>query len=282
MKKGLVCGPWIGEFGWELFSWQAYCRSVASRFDFVAIVARTGHDYLYSDFCNAYFTVDPPPDGVPESFKNSAIDSIVQPDFVLHKLAEVIGKEKIESMEWTWMQPSCIGNPPYDHPHASVIINGIGEFKPNYKLYRGSLESSDKPVDIIFHARNRQIRSHENWSVSKWSELANTLDPNLKIGCVGTKNSSFLIEGTTDYRDLPLKRVTGLLRHASCIVGPSSGPMHLAALSGCPQVWWTDNPNKNFPRYMYMWNPFNVASIMASGKDPSVEEIKEKILKICQ
>ena len=280
MKKGLICGPWIGEFGWELFSWQSFCRSASSRFDYTVVIGRTGHDYLYEDFCDKYYSSDPPPEGVAESYKNSAVRSINEPQFVIRDLADIKGEEAVTKMTWTWLQPEKIGNPPYDHPHATVEIPGIGLVKPNYALYRGSLDSSDEMVDIVIHARNRKIRSHENWSVEKWTELVSTLGDNVSVGCIGTLGGAFLIEGARDYRGIPLKKATGLLRHAKCIVGPSSGPMHLASLSGCPQVWWTDNPNKNFPRYTYMWNPFNTKSLMVLGKDPSVEEVKEKILQI--
>jgi len=32
MKKNkslLIAGPWLGEFGWELFAWQGYVRYVS-------------------------------------------------------------------------------------------------------------------------------------------------------------------------------------------------------------------------------------------------------------
>ena len=27
--KRLIAGPWVGEFGWELFAWQGYIRALS-------------------------------------------------------------------------------------------------------------------------------------------------------------------------------------------------------------------------------------------------------------
>ena len=269
----------MGEFGWELFSWQAYCRSASSMYDFCIVISRSGNDYLYSDFCNAFFALDPDPEGISESFLNSAVQT-EEPQFALKQLAEVSSVEFVSSYAWTWMPPRKIGNPPYDHPHASIDIPHIGVIKPNYRLYRGSLEPSDERVDVLFHARDRKVRKHENWNLDKWKKLESMLGPDIKIGCIGTSHDSFEVPNTVDYRDVSLEKVTALMRHAKCIVGPSSGPLHLAALSGCPQVWWTDNPNKNLPRYTYMWNPFHVSTSMVPGKDPEPEEVASYIMNL--
>jgi len=39
MKK-LIAGPWVGEFGWELFAWQAYVRALSRNFDHTTIISQ--------------------------------------------------------------------------------------------------------------------------------------------------------------------------------------------------------------------------------------------------
>ncbi len=57
--KTLLAGPWIGEFGWELFGWQGCIRILAKKYDEVIVIGRTGHDFLYGDFADIYIDFDP-------------------------------------------------------------------------------------------------------------------------------------------------------------------------------------------------------------------------------
>ena len=43
-------GPWYGEFGWELLTWQAFCRKKAKEFDHVYVSSFPGMEALYKDF----------------------------------------------------------------------------------------------------------------------------------------------------------------------------------------------------------------------------------------
>ena len=47
--KTLIAGPWSGEFGWELFAWQAYIRSLSKYFEKTTIICRENSQYLYSN-----------------------------------------------------------------------------------------------------------------------------------------------------------------------------------------------------------------------------------------
>ena len=48
--KLLIAGPWVGEFGWELFAWQAYVRALSRHFPRTLIVCRKTSEALYEDF----------------------------------------------------------------------------------------------------------------------------------------------------------------------------------------------------------------------------------------
>jgi hypothetical protein len=45
-----------------------------------------------------------------------------------------------------------------------------------------------------------------------------------------------------------------VLRNTKCIFGPSSGPIHLSSLCGCPHVVWGDQ-SKSLNRHYTNWNP---------------------------
>ena len=273
-KKGIICGPWVGEFGWELFSWQAYCRAVARRYDTVVVISRPGNRYLYSDFCDHYIPYSPP-QGIADSHLHSAVNSFDMQEF----LKATMPIETLQENSWSWMQPSKIGNPPYDHWRAPVTVAGFGDVVPEYRLYRGTVP--DINCQVVFHARNRQIRKNDNWSAARWTDLQKQInDLGISTASVGTKLESSHVPGTIDFREKPLEEVCGLLRRASVIVGPSSGPMHLAALSGCPQVVWTGNPKQNYSRYKYTWNPFCTDVEIIASDLPTSQDVISKMLKI--
>lgn len=275
-KTGVVFGPWVGEFGWELFSWQAYCRSISRKYDKVIVISRPGNNFLYSDFCDDYLTFEPPPGGVVDSHTNSSLKNFD----VIQFLRSTLPDAELNEYEWNWLQPMKIGNPPYDHHHAPVKISGFGNVIPEYKLYR---KKASQKIDIVVHARNRKIREIDNWSVENWNELIKMLPENVSIACIGTHGESLHLDGTVDARGIPLGETVSILSHADCIIGPSSGPMHLATLSGCPQVVWTSNPNQNFSRYKYCWNPFCIAVdvLSSSNPDPStVYNLVEKYINV--
>ncbi len=273
-KTGIVFGPWVGEFGWELFSWQAYCRSISRKYDKVIVISRPGNNFLYSDFCDNYLAFDPPSGGVVDSHMNSGVQKFNVIEFMRSSIPEA----ELNLYEWNWLQPAKIGNPPYDHWRAAVRIPGFGDIVPEYKLYRNN---SKKTTDIVLHVRNRKIREADNWSLTAWNDLINMFPSGTSITCIGSEKESLHLDGTVDARGCPLEQTVSILSGARCILGPSSGPMHLAALAGCPQVVWTSNPNQNFARYKYCWNPFNVNIDMLKTSLPSpgdVYNIAEKYI----
>ena len=83
-----------------------------------------------------------------------------------------------------------------------------------------------------------------------------------------------------DLRGRPIEQTCGLLRKAKVVVGPSSGPLHLASLTGCPQVVWTSNPKQNYSRYKYCWNPFYTDVEMIENDSPTYDEVLSRIEKV--
>jgi len=274
-KRGIILGPWVGEFGWELFSWHAYCRAISKSYDFVVAISRPGNDLLYSDFSDIYVPFEPPTGGIVDSHSNSAVTDFNITEFI----KTVLPPDILQMYRWNWLPPTKIGSPPYDHWRTAVNVANFNDVIPQYKILRGELPKNlDHNIDIVIHARDRDIRKVDNWSTENWSSLVTKMSK-YNIASIGTSSSSLHIDGTVDLRDMSLKHTCGILRHARCAVGPSSGPLHLASLTGCPQVIWTSNPNQNFSRYKYCWNPFEADVSMFMGPDPKPNDIVELIKK---
>ena len=69
------------------------------------------------------------------------------------------------------------------------------------------------------------------------------------------------------------------MNKSKLIVGPSSGPMHMASLCGLKHLVWSTEYNR--VRYERDWNPFKTEVIFHSdgGWNPNPETIKEIITK---
>ena len=249
----LIVGPWVGEFGWELYAWQGYIRALSRNFEHTTVISRPGSEALYSDFCDI-FVPWVPTGGLTDSFFMHDVD-------VKKEWMHAVKSAKIPlSKGTTVFTPRRLGFPPHTHYEQFLMI-GNYMIAPEYITYG---KKAERTYDYIFHARSRPLRPQDNWSIENWNELRNLLGDK-RIACIGTTAESTLIEGTDDLRDLPLGELFDLLHNAECAFGPSSGPMHLASLCGLPHVVWSIPDNKI--RYETNWNPLQTPVLFDSTAD---------------
>lgn len=260
MSKTLLAGPWIGEFGWELFHWQGFIRSISRQFDRTIIVGRKGHDVLYEDFSDGYIEFDP---------KSYQTDGWRCKNSVDHlPLIRSINHDRY--VDGTTFDTGCR----YTEDGVVDTNNSIKWSMQSFFNYSNSCKLWT-PYDIVLHARHKhsgERSSERNWSIDKWNELSSRLK-HLSIASIGTTQSSLHVNGTDDCRDLPLRDVISLICCSKIVVGPSSGPMHLASLCGVSHLVWSSPYNRN--RYETSWNPHNTTVYFHDnqGWDPSVDNI---------
>jgi len=266
-KKVLIAGPWVGEFGWELFAWQGYVRALSRNFDETIIISRPSSKAIYEDFCTKFVEFTPPSNTADSYFMynfdvNSAIINIIK------------GSDILIDKNTSIFLPRRIGFPPQTH-HTEEMEFGRHRIKPEYIRFGND---TDTKYDYIFHARSRELRKEDNWSVENWNKLFKLLSPS-RIACIGTKKESFLIDGADDLRDVKLSKVFDVLRGAKCTFGPSSGAMHLSSICGCPHVVWSKSDN--FIRYTENWNPLKTPVLFDSlySWHPPAEHIYEEFKK---
>ena len=249
----LIIGPWVGEFGWELFAWQGYMRAFSRKFDYTVAVSRENSRALYADFANEFIPCDPGP-GVPDSFFIPGVD----PKACFMKLVQAGKVDKnLLKPATTLFLPRRIGFPPSTHYEQGVVF-GKHLVKPEYTLLG---EQGDRQYDYIFHLRSRELRKEDNWSLDNWRQLLELLDSD-KVACIGTPHEAEAIPGTTDLRGIELQELLNTMRNAKCAFGPSSGPMHLASLCALPHVVWSIPQNK--VRYEENWNPLKTPVLFDS------------------
>lgn len=258
MEKILLAGPWIGEFGWELFCWQGYVRKLSRNYDKTIIIGRPNQKFLYEDFCDEYIDFDP------LGFKTDS--------WMCHDC--VVNMGMINNIQHT------------DYLNGSFDIgfrygeNGAFDLKglfSNQEFKKYESNTLNKSYDIIFHCRNKSTGSDRNWGKEQWADLFNLLSTKYTIACIGN-SEAFHIEGSDDLRNIPLCDLVSIMNNSKLIVGPSSGPMHLASLSGLKHLVWSSEHNRS--RYLNVWNPFKTEVIFYSkeGWNPKPNNIYNIIL----
>jgi hypothetical protein len=214
-------GPWIGEFGWELMTWQAWCRSNTRNFEKVYVCSYPDMAPLYQDFATF----------VPHNYKKRHLD---------------------------WTDTS---NVEVDIPSDTTQM--VRPFKTYRVGKQEFIKFGDKSKSIlprnILHARGIN-KGGKNYPLDRWKEVAGGLG---NVAFVGTEEDHFIEHpGYVDLRGIPLDQLMNELANAQCVIGQSSGVMHLAALCGAPLVVWGDQKtyfNESLEkRYKETWNPFNV------------------------
>lgn len=263
-NKTLVAGPWVGEFGWELFVWQAYVRSMSMLFDKTVVICRQSSKDLYSDHTDQFVFVSPDTGLADAWFMHNLSTDALLKKTILENKEMISGGISI-------LTPRRIGMPPATPCTTPLQLRGAF-VDPTYIQFG---KDTDSDYDYIFHMRNRKLRAEDNWSFENWKKLQSLLGSD-KIACVGTKAESMHLPGTVDLRNQSLSKVFDVLRNAKCTFGPSSGPMHLSSLCGCPHVVWSTDAN--YLRYTNTWNPLETPILFLGEHSwhPTPEYVYEK------
>ena len=255
-KDTLFAGPWVGEFGWEAMNWQPFLRWLAPQYKKVIVCIRKGNDALYQDFAHEF--VEHQIQG------DSNCNQIVN----VENLEEYDRIKKMVSSDWDWLKP--VGWQP--------------EKRRVYKVFGTS--QADLQTDILFHPRGRNWGQDRNWKQDKWKKCVDTLTKQgYKLGCIGLTSATQKVAGEyIDYRDVSMHQVILLMASTKLVVGPSSGPMHLASLCKTPHLVWADQ--KKYARgslirerYESSWNPFQTQAIIVDeyGFNPKVDVVLNQV-----
>ena len=257
MKK-TIAGPWRGELGWELMVWIPYLRRLAMDNDMEIIaVGQSDKFALYEDFVNKY-------------------------------VFDIETSENTDAWRIDGKEPELSGSLSNKYKHLQHIKpRECYKQKGLYKSYRSEYINKKDNL-IIIHPRmtSKCGTSYRNWSKEKWQQLCDTLiDDGYTVVAIGTKKSAFCPDGCVDKLGCNSDIIIELMTASSLVVGPSSGPMHLASLCEAPHLVWTDQTfheelgGTNRDRYEKIWNPLNtdVTVIDSEGWQPSVDTIYDGI-----
>jgi len=257
MGKTLLAGPWVGEFGWELFCWQGFIRDLSRDYEKTIVIGRPTNAFLYEDFAE-FVPFDP------ESFETDAWRCNNAKS--ANELVNSIPHDQYFSGQFD------IGFR-YASNHGLITMGQSDE----QEFHQYSSDITDEGYDVILHGRNKSTGSERNWSLEQWEKLVSIIPDDLSIACIGN-DEAFHIEGTEDKRNIDLETLCAIMKNSKVIAGPSSGPMHFASLCGLKHIVWSEDFNRE--RYQKLWNPFKTKVIYysADGWNPDPNDIKDLIM----
>jgi hypothetical protein len=258
MSQALIVGPVVSEFGWELMDWQGYVRARAKNIprDNIVVCTTRGLEYLYLDFCDRFVPHDIKCDRDGHKPRNGKIDNPEAYEDVIKLLNDFRTTWQSMGRRINWMR-SWGKNP--TKVRGAQQWHQYGEQEP------------ETTFKVIIHARNRLCGAPfagDNYPRPEWDRLIERLymsgiAKEGEIAAVGTSGASFVPAGCIyDARDMPLRWVASVMKAAHLVLGPSSGPMHLASLCRTPHVVWAIDRHQsliktnNKVRYETLWNPF--------------------------
>ena len=252
--KTLFAGPWIGEFGWELFCWHGFLRKLSERYDHTIIACRTGHDLLYIDFATEIVHYDPEHDET-DMWKNRREDMEQLRHLHryytahLHTGVAVVHHDSYPTRWWT-----------------EEVWNKRQDFELFGRMMGDASEAAGYDVLMIVRDTVKCDTGFRNWPLESARLFAKAMmHVGLRVACVGKTGSAAHVDGTDDLRDMPLGALAQVMANSRVVVGPQCGPTHFATLCGLPQVCW-QTCAEHAERVATSWNPFNIpVSTMASS-----------------
>ena len=236
VKTGKVAffGPWIGEFGWEVMTWQSWCRKKAEEYEKVYVCSFRDMEPLYKDFATF----------VPLQHEGRALD--------WHK------KENYEKAVYEMPRDVNVHIPPFkDYRAKGMFIRFGNKMIPAPRF--------------LVHARGIN-KGGKNYPLDRWEELVSKLLLMGPVACIGTAADHLILGNvTSDLRDIDLSTLMDYMAGCEYVIGQSSGVMHLACLCGPRVIAWGDDRtyfNETLDeRYTFTWNPLQAEVAFITDPD---------------
>lgn len=256
--RRLTAGPWFGEFGWELMCWQGFLRQLSDNYDHVTVCAPAQHEALYTDFADVFIS---------HKLDNAA-DCWRGLD---HKGEMAKIKLELRALNGELVEPTGL---------VPLNKQRFVKFGDATRVKFGA------KFDVLIHARGTFGKHKHGWSPAHCDQVVKLLqESGVTVGAIGTR--AHCPDAVADYRNFPLQEVMHMMAAAKVVIGPSSGPLHLASLCGTRHVVWTDSRRwsaarcTNRQRYESVWNPLGTPChiIDQYGWMPPVNEVLKTTLE---
>jgi len=263
-RRMLFAGPWVGEFGHEIANWVPFVRAKSRSFDRTIVAAPDRDEHLYTDFCHEFIPI-----------------AGVQGHAVWQ------GKSSPSPEAWARMTELMSVNSDAVHLSPKAEWPGLGKAEKEWFKY-GEQDPNALAEVVVFLRPPKPLSAgrgdplRKSYPEPMAAELVRRLADSRRVACAGGPDNR-IHQGASDMRGMGLRSLCAVLRSAKCACGPSSGPLHLAAACGCPQVVWCSHVKGPSIRRRYElpppagWNPFGAKVEWLGDKDPDATAVFEAV-----
>lgn len=259
----LFAGPFVGEFGHELFCWQGILRHLSRTHDHTEIICRPGHAELYRDFADEIVEYEP------QRYEpNGSYNLGVTKDYPTPpgRVRTYFGPNT--ELTTYWPAPKNA----FSRPQPQEFIK-YGTRLPKKQGYLYLIHARDTAKAPEYDSPVR------NWDLDRWNTLVNErLLAQGSVASIGTKQAAAHIPNTVDLRGCSLEVLVHTMAASQYILATSSGPVHLGALCGMHVIVWS--PRLNYARHTRDWNPHGCeVTFIETEEDwnPTVEQIVDRL-----
>ena len=238
----LVVGPFMGEIGWEMFSWQPYVRGMFlhNHFDKCVVYGTKGRSYLYDSFAE-YKEIKLFKEESECNFIHNIQEHNQELQQIMNNIVEE-NKKKEENFQLFWFNNlQKLNDPMYMAGRPNLI-----EMKKHHSEVHKYLTASDKQKNVCLCVRNRELADFRNWEFENWYNLAEELLKISNVYVVGKieEEGWEVPEGIVDLTNqTTINDCIDIFGDMELIVGGSTGLMHLASRMGKSHYVWGVNKN---------------------------------------
>ncbi len=247
-QRVLAAGPYVGEFGWECFSWQPQVRAayLQGGFDRCLAYAGPGRSWLYR-FAETRALPDVPRhEAECLGWANMPVYR-AELEGQIRRMVEAAKAEDYGATEITVMSLANLPN---------LADPGYGRSQPDL-LYPDPLpkpsrfwRNNGKPK-VALCVRDRPLADHRNWPYAHWARLCELLGSEadlVVVGGVSRRGEWRMPPSATDATNATtVDDLVELFAGADLAAGGSTGALHLASRCGCDHLaWGPENPTR-FP-----------------------------------
>lgn len=251
--KTLYAGHWVGEFGWELCWWNPMVRYYSKQSDHTTVSAPESSRYLY-EFADIFIPL--------------------QTESTTYWEGKLKGDPPIVSAN-LFLDPQTEFARYADEPDRVSTKRAWKSLIPDDVIHKADILCAFRPQKKI----GKRLISGKEYPLAKCQKLVEMLmSQGLSVACFGGVDNH-CPNGAIDIRGQSLERQCISIAAAKCVVGPSSGPIHLSSLCGCPHVTWIASSHRTLEqRYTKLWNPFDTpVRFVCQNRLPSPNEVMQHI-----
>ena len=242
-SKPLVIGPFVGELGWEIISWEPMARGIfmQGRHERAIVFGRPGKSLLYP--WADYIEVTDLPQHEEECMIWHEWGGQLQDELnALGKKCRDEGTRLAgDGSAWFW----------YDR--MGGVFNDLCFMKgrPDWIKGDGSVivEREAGKMQVVLCVRDRELSSFRNYHYADWHALAQALlDDGHQVVIIGKVRGDDwqMPDGVVDLTNrTTINDIINLFHHADVAVGGNTGILHLASRCGLPHISWGQQPQGN-------------------------------------